>query len=417
MGSKLFYCPLESYKERYTYQLSAPGTGWLERHWIEDGIPYVRVNSLWQEQAPDSIGQGQVLDAVRRGKTACGQVRVLLDCLAQGAITSEDVIYFDDFWHPGLEAMPYAFHLTGVRPRMYAFLYAQSVDRFDFTYPMRHWMRHFERGIGEVLDGIFVATPTLKDLVVAGGIAPPEKVHVVGLIFDTEEVLSRMPRPYRDWRNYVEGARPPERKNRVVFSSRWDQEKNPEVFCRIAQEVWDEDPDVEFVVCTSADRLRSNCPHLLDLARAMTERRPKFTILSNLTKEEYYAVLCGSKVQLNTADQDWISFTLLEAVVAGCWPVYPNTRSFPETFQGSMKFLYPHRDPKAAAGRILAVLEDKCLWELNSVEARLWIANRFDSTWQRMLQVMGFGRFSVRGGSSLFDPPNWMYQPRQTAAE
>jgi len=42
----LYYCPLETYKERYTMQWAAPKTGWLERNWIAHKIPYTRIDSI-----------------------------------------------------------------------------------------------------------------------------------------------------------------------------------------------------------------------------------------------------------------------------------------------------------------------------------------------------------------------------------
>ena len=137
---RLFYMPLEPYKERYTVQLSAPNTGWLESRWRQHGVNYHRVEG---KSLNDEIKTGSVLDATGRGYWACSQVMELLRYVNEGLVSDDDVIYFDDFWHPGISALPYAFHLIGINPRMYAMLHAQSIDPFDFTYPMRGWMRHY----------------------------------------------------------------------------------------------------------------------------------------------------------------------------------------------------------------------------------------------------------------------------------
>ena len=51
-------------------------------------------------------------------------------------------------------------------------------------------------------------------------------------------------------------------------------------------------------------------------------------------------MLSQSKVQFNCALQDWVSFTLLEALTFGCAPLYPMHRSFPETLQFAEDYLY-----------------------------------------------------------------------------
>lgn len=380
----LFYLPLESYKERYTFQLSAARTGWMERKWSEIGLQYHRTDG--GEQFVKTIGTGQVLDAFGRSRHAMRQIQGLLNLLSNYAITDDDVIYFEDFWHPGIEAFKYACHMAGKHPRMYAFLWAQSVDQYDFTHPMRHWMRPFEQAIGGILDGIFVANTMLKDLVCKARIATWEKVHVVGLPFCSEEVLERM-----DTKN------PPERQNQVVFSSRWDTEKDPLFFLQVANLVIQRKPDAKFVICTSAPKLRSNDPRLLEFLKDWILYHPDNIILKeNLSKEEYYKILQSSKIQFNCARQDWVSFTLLEATTAGCYPIYPHRRSFPETLQSDLRYMYVSDEITSAERKILEVLDRDDLWTSEAIEDRSWVYKRYDDTWARMTNLMGLTAVPVQ---------------------
>lgn len=380
----LFYCPLESYVERYTTQWAAPKTGWLERNWIRAGLDYVRVNGDAEAAKPMPMKAGVVLDPIRRSRFAFSQVSELLGRLAAGEIKNDDVLYFDDFWHPGIEALPYACHILGVKPRMYAFLHAQSVDEFDFTYGMRQWMRHFERGIGEALAGIFVCGPCLRDLVVQGGIAPATKVHITGHPFNSTEVLERMPAWYRQ----SPSGRP--RQDKVVYSSRWDREKNPKFFLQVAERVIQHNPHAQFVVCTGAARLRSNDPtSLVALEQACSDYPKNILLRQSLTKEEYYAELCSAKVQMNTADQDFVAITLLESSVAGCYPLYPYFRSFPETFLHKPGFMYERLDAAHATNMLVSVLLRNDLWSEQAITARQWLHHRYDTSWLRMLRCMG----------------------------
>lgn len=379
----LYYVPLEGYKERYTMQWSAPITGWQERNWREAGIEYTRIDG---EQVSREIKTGSVVDAVGRSIHCFSQIKELLFLAEQNKITNQDVIYFDDFWHPGIEALPYAFHLMGIKPRMYAFLHAQSVDEYDFTHPMRHWMRHFEKGIGTALEGIFVCCPFLQRLVVEGGIAPPYKVHVTGHPFSSEEVRERMP---------VYGLDYP-RENKVIWSSRWDSEKNPDFFLKVALNIINREikeygkPRTRFVVCTGAQKLRSNNPELLAILNGSKLVFPNNIILKeNLSKEEYYTELCTAKVQFNCADQDFVAITLLEASVAGCYPVYPEFRSFPETFWYNREFMYPHKYEAGATEKLWNALQlPDSTWSTAEITRRQWIHERFDYSWLRMAILM-----------------------------
>jgi len=372
----IFYCPLEAYKERYTMQLSAPEVGWLERNWRQAGITYVRVEGD-RPHEPQNITTGVALDAIGRSKMCFAQVSKLLDMMP--GMGEDDVIYFDDFWHPGIEAIAYAAHMMNrPLPKMYANLWAQSVDEFDFTYGMRDWMRYFEKGFGTLLSGIFVACPSLKDLVVHGGIAHHEKVHAVGHPFSSEEVKSRMP------------ELPADREDKVVYCSRWDREKNPDFFLRVVDTVLAERPHTQFVVCSSHEKLRSNHSPLLGLlTKARKKHGDKLVLMEGLTKEEYYAELASAKVHINTADQDWISFVLLEASCAGAYPVYPYFRSFPEVFEYKPDFMYQRLHVPSAAAVVKGVLDATDLWTEEAIQSRAWVHERFDNSWERMATIMG----------------------------
>jgi glycosyltransferase involved in cell wall biosynthesis len=413
---------LEPYRERYTMQLSAPKTGWMERNWIKAGVEFVRIapHHGWVNLEEKAVKIGVVLDPVRRTRWAFGQVKDLLELAVAGKITDGDTIYLDDFWHPGFEQLPYTFHQLGIKPKMYAYCWAQSVDVYDFTFLMRSWIRHFERGIGATMDGVFVACPTLKKLLSYKWsnekVIHESKVHAVGLPWCTEEVMERMPGSYRRLMGISDGFSIPqhkERKNQVVFSSRWDQEKNPEFFIEVARAVKNARPDVTFVVCTSAPTMRSNGLELLSvLSRAYDDQVVE--VHENLSKEEYYAILCESKVQFNCASQDWVSFTLLEASAAGCFPVYPKFRSFPETLLDQDLYMYEHLNVESAAAKVLGALASDCWWTPEAIRSRSWIHTRFDTTWQRQAQIMGlvFPTITVRNDLTPipdpFDAKGWL---------
>ncbi len=377
----LYYCPLESYEERYTMQWAAPKSGWLERNWIKAEIPYKRIDSFANVQR--EIKTGLVLDIEKRVSHCFSQIESLVTLALTGKLTSDDVIYFDDFWHPGIEALPYAFHQIGIAPKMYAFCHAQSVDKYDFTHSMRHWMRDFEIGIGKILTGIFVNSNLLKQLLDEAGISTYEKIHVIGHIFCEEEVRERFPKLQNGRQRKFQ------RENNVIFSSRWDDEKNPLFFLEVVKKVMNLRQDIKFIVCTSSKKLKSNNKNNLEALRKTLLAYPNNLFLKEgLSKEEYYTELLKAKIQINTASQDWVSIALLETSTAGCYPLYPNYRSFPQAFRGRTEFLYTPFCVADAANKLSNLMNYPYLWNEVQIQSRAWIHQCHNSSWARMINIM-----------------------------
>ena len=374
---RIVYVPLEPYKERYTCQLSAPIIGWLESRWIENSVPYIRIEG---QSLNKEIKTGSVLDACGRGYWCNSQIMKILRLLNNQEINSNDCIYFDDFWHPGIEALSYAFHLTGIKPKMFAMLHAQSIDIFDFTYPMRYWMRYFEKGIGKILDGIFVTSTCLKDLCLYHNVGNENNVFLCGLPYNSNEVLSHLSK-----REIDEAFQYRKENKQVIFTSRWDKEKCPNFFLETIHMVMRERKDIKFVITTSARELRSNDPILLHCLNNYLNKYPENIVLKvNLTKEGYYKELVKSRIQINTSDQDFVSWTLLEATTWGCRPLYPYFLSFPEVLPND--FMYRKNDLFSAALEIVTHID-----QVPNLKDFDWVYHQFDWSWKRMLDVMQTG--------------------------
>lgn len=370
MDKHIIYFPLEPYKERYTVQLSAEDGGWLTNRWRENNIPftYIAGKSLSDDA---SIKTGSVLDANGRGYWAATQIAEFLKRYERGDFDhNNSVIYMDDFWTPGIEALAYAFELTGKPIPMFAMLHAQSVDIFDFTYPMRKWMRHFEKGIGTLLEGIFVTSSCLKDLCLEAGVGNHDNLFIAGLPYNSLMVtLQYFPETL------------PEKKRQVVFSSRLDWEKNPLFFLQVAAKVKEIDPSVHFVFTTSASEIRSNDPGIQAIFESAGGNFVEFRV--NQTKDQYYYTLLESQVQFNCAYQDFVSWTLLEALTCHCNPVYPHFRSFPEVLPVSK--MYAPQNVNDAARLVLDSLTD---FDMSLMD----IVIDFDRSWKRMYDFMNTPR-------------------------
>lgn len=314
---RLFYFGLEPLLARYTKQLC--------EDWFPNAIKGIGNHAVDLVPVPGSsvsqdIRVGAVLDATGRGIYCCGQVAWMLSALERKEVRDGDIVFLQDFWTPGFESVVYAAQQYGIKLKVFSMLHAQSVDEYDFTYDMRHWMRPFELGMDAVHTAIFVGSTVHREQLRAAGFKAP--IHVVGLPISTTAVEAMMPSEHH--------LPTTQRRKNVVFTSRFDREKNPDFMMSVAEQFLHDNPSWTWTVTTSAKEPRSNLPEVVDDLYALSARNPRFRVMAGITKEQYYRELANSRIQFNSSLQDYVSWTLLEACIAGCIPVYPDFRSFPE---------------------------------------------------------------------------------------
>ena len=350
---KLYYMGLEPYKARYTLQL----TEWNTRVFERRGVNYEIVGgeTLSNDQA---IVTGQVLDAHGRTYFGMSQLMNLVRMMKAGEITNEDVIYFEDMFQPGIESLPYIINQVpaNLRPRIFVRCLAQSIDPDDFVHVwgMSKWMGLYEKMVCELVrdsGGAVLATneEMVMHMKIAGWEAPI--YNISGLAFGKKEV-----------RNRVEGPLKPfeERKLRVGFAARWDQEKQPDFFMDLIEE-WNRRHDandlgnrVEFAIFSGA-KLKSNNDSYMARTRDL-QARGLLTIYEDLEKNDYYQLLNDTRVLFNCALQDWVSNTVSEADTLGCNVLYPAYRSFPEAFANDRDRLYVPWSMEDAIRKLMLLL-------------------------------------------------------------
>ena len=346
---KLYYMGLEPYKARYTLQLQDWNTAVFDRR----GIDYVVVpgETLSNDQA---IVTGQVLDAHGRTYYGMSQLMNLIRMMKAGELNNEDVIYFEDMFQPGIESLPYILKQIdpALRPRIYVRCLAQSIDPDDFVHVwgMADFMGHYEKMVDSFVDGVLATNEEMvMHMKIAGWKAPI--YNISGLAFGKAEVQSRVSsiKPFN------------ERKNRVVFSARWDQEKQPDFYMDLIEQWYKENPNhpissIEFCVC-SGGKLKSNSDSYMQRTRDL-QSRGLLTIYEDLEKNNYYNIVNNSRVVFNCALQDWVSNTVSEADALGCNVLYPAYRSFPETFANDPDRLYIPWSIDNAIGKLRRLLQE-----------------------------------------------------------
>ena len=340
---KLFYMGLEPYEGRYTLQLQ----DWNERVFKQRGIDYVLVPGETLDNSK-AIVTGQVLDAHGRSYFGMSQLMNLVKMMREGDVTSEDVIFFEDMFQPGMSSLPYIMDQVDpeMKPKVFVRCLAQTIDPDDFVHVwgMYPWMSKYEQMVDAFVDGVICASEEMvAHLHIAGWKA---NKYVTGLPFGKEEVASRVKNvpAFED------------RTKRVVFAARWDQEKQPNFYMDLIEKYHAEyDSEVEFQIL-GGGKLRSNNDDYMTRTRQMSQDG-LLRVQEDLLKDEYYEILANSRVLFNCALQDWVSNTVSEADTFGTNVLYPAYRSFPETFANDADRLYIPWSLDDACRRLAKLLE------------------------------------------------------------
>ena len=378
---KLFYMGLESYEERYTLQL----TEWCRRAFDRRGWDVVYVPGQTIDNSK-KISVGQVLDAHGRSFFSMSQMMNLVQMMQAGQVTSEDVIFFEDMFAPGIESLPYILNQVGPtqRPRVFVRCLAQTVDPDDFVHVwgMSKWMSHYERLVNEFATVLATNEEMVANMRVAGWTAPI--YNVSGLAFNREEVLERLGEPVRPFE---------QRAMRVAFGSRRDQEKQPDFYMDLIEQFLADYPEVEVeFALMQGGALRSNQPGAVERARELAAAG-KLDIYENLKKHEYYALLNDSRVMINTALQDWVSNGVGEADTLGANLLFPAYRSFPETLANDPDRMYIPWSLDDACEKLLKLLKQQ---HYNAGRAAAWV----DGTVDRIMDIIeGCGEQWRRDGA------------------
>jgi glycosyltransferase involved in cell wall biosynthesis len=343
--------------------------GWAEDNFKRYGIDFVRVQG---KELGTSITAGVVLDAYGRSYYSMDQINKMILRIRNGDVRDDDVIYTEDFWQPGIEALFYIRHITNKKFKIGCFFHAQTVDTTDFTYPMRQWMRPIEKGMVKAYDYIFVTSHILKELMQKGYESVCGNVHVIGLPYNSKCLLNQLGYKGEMWNKA-------KKESFVLFSSRFDREKNPHFFMDLVEAC----PDIQFKVVKPRENVSNDLEVAERLQRLLTHSK-NLEQVDTANKQDYYQLLERAKVQFNCAKQDWVSWTILEAITFGCNPLYPIWKDFPWVLKGYNDHLYTAWSLSGASKKLRELLQKPFDPTLLS------IVDHHDLSWRMYLECMGF---------------------------
>jgi glycosyltransferase involved in cell wall biosynthesis len=145
---------------------------------------------------------------------------------------------------------------------------------------------------------------------------------------------------------------PPGRPLTILWAARWEHDKNPEDFFAALASL--RESGRRFRLHVVGERFRE-CPDVFDQA-ASTFREEIVTWGHVASREDYEAVLRDADVVVSTARQENLGLAVIEAVLAGCYPLLPDRLAYPEVVGEWTGHLYDGT-PEGLAARLADLAE------------------------------------------------------------
>jgi glycosyltransferase involved in cell wall biosynthesis len=123
---------------------------------------------------------------------------------------------------------------------------------------------------------------------------------------------------------------PPERTSnppiRILWSHRWEYDKNPELFFRTLFRLMDDGQDFRLILLGESFR---EAPAVFGEAWQRLQTRVLHAGFVP-DRDAYWERLQSADIVASTAIQENFGISVVEAMLAGCWPVLPHRLSYPE---------------------------------------------------------------------------------------
>ena len=246
------------------------------------------------------IQTGAFLDSDGTNYFKFSQLQKICEEFQKGNVKDGDVFFISDLWFPGLVAIPYMAMFHKIKVKICGIFHAGSWTTTDYVAQLKNWAHYVEMGWFKMVDEIYVGSQFHKSEILRCGISDePDKIVVTGLPFDTEDII-----------NQKRAELCKNKKDIVVFNSRLDDEKHPEVFDYVANQIQMRSSNVQFLK----------------------------TMPMNLNKEKYFDLLAMSKIVFSAADQENFGYGALEGVALSNAVVVPDRLSYQEMYPKCFRY-------------------------------------------------------------------------------
>lgn len=288
---QIFVFALEPLDARYTKQWYTHVPDQLEQRLRGSDSKVVTISGI---QTSKSTTVGAFLDFADTNLWKCSQLTAFIQAMNRGEIPDDAIILFTDFWNPAVINIAYMRDLLGTNWSLHGIAHAGAYDPSDILgYKMRpRWPHNFERSLYYALDYTYFATQFHLDMF----------LNNLDISDRSKAVLSGQPYQYLiDTLSQYQG-RP--KTDTVMWPHRYNADKQPEIA---------EDLSKHFDVFITQ----------------------KF----NLSKQDYYAKLSGSRIVFSCSLHENLGMSMIEGTLVDCIPIAPDRAAYSEIYLP--EFLYP----------------------------------------------------------------------------
>lgn len=114
----------------------------------------------------------------------------------------------------------------------------------------------------------------------------------------------------------------------ILWAARWEHDKNPEMFFRVIERLYNNDIDFKLSVIGESF---SDVPEIFCKAKDKWSSKIIHWGYREST-DDYYHVLGDADIIVSTADHEFFGISVVEAVTAGAFPLLPDKLAYPEIF-------------------------------------------------------------------------------------
>jgi len=146
----------------------------------------------------------------------------------------------------------------------------------------------------------------------------------------------------------------------VLWSHRWEYDKNPEAFFKVLFFLADE--GIDFRLAILGETFRKWPPVFEEARRRLADRIVQFGYLPR--REGYEEHVCKADVVVSTAIQELFGLAMMEAIAAGCFPLLPNRLCYPEMIPSVWHDTFLYDDDRQLRIKLAALLKGGGPWDL-----------------------------------------------------
>jgi len=144
----------------------------------------------------------------------------------------------------------------------------------------------------------------------------------------------------------------------ILWSHRWEYDKNPEAFFEVLFFLADE--GLEFRLAILGETFRKWPPVFEEARRRLADHIVHFGYLPR--REAYEQHVSGADIVVSTAIHEFFGLAMIEAMAAGCFPLLPNRLCYPQIVPPQWHDTFLYNDDRELRVKLAALLKGKGPW-------------------------------------------------------